>query len=250
VNDVMIALVGEQPIPNLLPIRYDKPAQVVLAYTESTREVSSRLEKVLRGGPQVHLLEVSPFEITATRKQLEEFIVRRGWKPYQVVFNLTGGTKAMAFAAYSLAAVWSSRFLYLQSEDVESRIYRYNFRNGVPALESDETMPGVIAIDDYLKLHLGAYQTKGHFDPGAGGRFEEVIYNALKGAVDEIVQGVLYGGGPDIDLVVRCANQVGIVEAKTGGEARNAKGINQLNTVGRREFLGTYTKKLLILGIM
>ncbi len=31
---VMICLVGEQPVPNLLPIRYCQPQQVVLVYSE------------------------------------------------------------------------------------------------------------------------------------------------------------------------------------------------------------------------
>jgi hypothetical protein len=242
----MIALVGEQPIPNLLPIRYDKPAQVVLACTESTTEVSRRLEKVLRGGPQVHLLLVSPFGIPATRTELENFIIHRGWNPSQMVFNLTGGTKAMAFAAYSLAEERHCRFLYLESEEVESRIYRYRFdQGGTALLEGEEIIPGVISLDDYLKVHLGRYYTRG-FSPTEGGKFEEIIYGVLQPVVDEIAPGIQHGGALDIDLVLRCANQVGIAEVKTGRISRTSEGIKQLNTGGRREFLGIYTKKLLI----
>ncbi|MBE7557389.1 MAG: hypothetical protein HS126_40645 [Anaerolineales bacterium] len=50
----------------------------------------------------------------------------------------------------------------------------------------------------------------------------------------------------DIDLVVRIGNQVGIIEAKTGGKGRKKEGIDQLNTAGGRAYLGTYTKKFLI----
>lgn len=248
-NDVMICLVGEQPIPNLLPIRYDTPTQVVLAYTESTREVSRRLEKVLHGGTQVYPLKVQPFDILATQRTLEEFADHRGWKPAQLVFNLTGGTKAMAFSAYTLAEKRHCRFLYLESDEVKSHVYRYNFQNDVPLLERDESIPGVITVDDYLKLHLETYRIKDRFDPGKGGKFEETICGALRGAVDEVVPGVLYTrGGFEIDLVVRCANQIGIVETKAVDAMKDAKGIYQLNTAARREFLGTFTKKLLILG--
>lgn len=32
----MIALVGEQPLPNFLPVRHDHPSDVVLVYTAKT----------------------------------------------------------------------------------------------------------------------------------------------------------------------------------------------------------------------
>lgn len=245
----MICLIGEQPLPNLLPIRYDKPDKVVLAYTEGSEDVCKRLAKVLQGGPQFYTHRVQPFDVRATRLSLETFAQDRGLRPAQLVFNLTGGTKAMAFAAYGLAEEWHCRFLYLESDEVKSRVYRYNFQDGGPLLEREEIIPGVITVDDYLKLHLGAYRTKVRFDPGAGGQFEEIICKSLSGQVDEVVPGVLYGGWPDIDMVVRYANQIGFVEAKAGGEGKNSKGINQLNTAVQRQFRGMFTKKLLILGI-
>jgi hypothetical protein len=64
--------------------------------------------------------------------------------------------------------------------------------------------------------------------------------------VDEIVAGVKLGGALDIDLVLRCGNQVGIAEVKTGRKSRSKEGINQLNTAGGRAFLGIYTRKILI----
>jgi len=244
-SDVMFAFVGEQPIPNLLPIRYDQPSEVVLAYTESTREVSKRLEQVLHGSPQVHLSEVPPFEILVIRQTLEKLIIGRGWKASQIVFNLTGGTKAMALAGYGLAEELGSRFLYVQSEEVESRVYRYRFENGLALFEHEETIPGVITLDNYLKVHLGIYYCKS-FSQTEGGKFEEIIYQILQPVVDEILSGIQHGGALDIDLVLRRANQVGIAEVKTGRTGRTSEGIKQLNTAGRREFLGIYAKKLLI----
>ena len=45
-------------------------------------------------------------------------------------------------------------------------------------------------------------------------------------------------------FVVRCANQVGIIEAKTGSGVK--KGIDQLSTAGEPRNLGTYTQKILV----
>lgn len=245
---VMISLIGEQPIPNLLPIRHDSPNQVVLAYTERVQQVSERLEELLRKSLQVYPLQVSPFDIPSTKNKLEQFITHQGWKPSQLVFNLTGGTKAMAFAAYRLAEEWRCPFIYVVSEEIESRVYRYRFdEKGTALLEQEEVIPGVISLDDYLKAHLGAYYSRG-FAQTEGGRFEEILYQALKPVVDEILVGVQLGGAGDLDLVLRCANQVGIAEVKAGVITKDA--IEQLNIAGARERLGIYTKKVLIVGTL
>lgn len=245
-EEVMICLVGEQPLPNLLPVRYDEPKHVVLAYTESTRQVSDRLEKVLRGEALAFPLEVPPFDIPAIRRALEEFIRGRAWRPDQVVFNLTGGTKAMAFAAYSLAETWRCRFIYLEGEAATSRLYRYRFdKAGGTLPDGQDVVPGVITLDDYFGVHLGDFKVKGAAQT-EGGKFEGAIGRALEPIVDEVVVSVIAGGALEIDLALRCGNQVGIAQAKVGTISGAA--INHLNTAGRREFLGTYTLKLLVVG--
>ena len=49
-----------------------------------------------------------------------------------------------------------------------------------------------------------------------------------------------------MDLVLRCGNNIGIAEVKTGKKARTKEGIDQLNTAAEQRFLGTYTAKMLI----
>lgn len=245
-NKVMISLIGEQPLPNLLPIRYEQPKEVVLAYTKETEDVSKRLQKVLERHTLIHLLEVRPFNIEATGHLLRDFIIGRGWKPEQLVFNLTGGTKAMSIAAFKLAEIGRSQFLYLQSEGNKNLLYRYRFdQNGEIAPDGEDDIPGVISLDDYLRIHLGKYSLS-PFPNNDGGRFEKIIFEALKKRVDEILHGVNYVGGFEIDIVLRCVNQVGIAEVKLDKKALDSHGIKQLNLAGRREFLGIYTKKLLI----
>jgi len=245
-SSVMISLVGEQPIPNLLPIRHDSPSQVVLAYTERVQNVSKRLEGLLRKSLQVYPLQVAPYEIQATKNTLEQFIMHQGWKPSQLVFNLTGGTKAMAFAAYRLAEEWRCPFIYVVSEETESRLYRYRFdEQGMALLEQEEVIPGVISLDDYLKVHLGIYNIIG-FGPPPGGKFEEAVCKVLQPEVDEVIAGIRHGGVLEIDTVLRCANQVGVAQVKEGPISGAA--INHLNTAGRHDLLGTYIKKFLISG--
>jgi len=243
-GEVMICLIGEQPMPNLLPIRYDEPREVLLVYTKDTNEVRKRLEKVLRKDLLIHTLEVSPYNIPDIKTSLQNFIQGRGWQPTQLVFNLTGGTKAMAFAAYSLAQDWHTKYIYVESGETESRVYRYSFQpDGTTYFERDEVIPGVITLDDYLKAHLGVYIPKG-FSRGEGGKFEKAVYEAIKPVVDEIKPGIQFLGQVDIDLIFRCHNQVGIAEVKTGGKAKTAEGIKQLKAAGAH--LDLYVRRLLI----
>ena len=94
-------------------------------------------------------------------------------------------------------------------------------------------------------MYLGDYQITG-FAKTREGAFEKAVHDVLQTHVDEVLAGVKKGGALDIDLVIRCGNRVGIAEVKTGEKARKKVGIDQLNTAGGREFLGTYTKKFLI----
>ena len=241
---VTISLIGEQPIPNLLPLRHQPPDVAVLVHTDRTESVAQRLEKLLAPKVTVHLLLTDPYEVGKIREDLKKFLAEKGWKREELEFNLTGGTKTMVLAAYELAREYGAPFLYLHSERKRSVLYRYKFEAGEPRYEGEETLPGVITIDDYLRAHINAYEVTGPRNP-----LEEEIGNALKGAVDEVKVGVTLSGASgalEVDLVVRKENQVGVIGAKTGGKARTKAGLDQLNAVCAREFLGTYTRKILV----
>jgi hypothetical protein len=68
-------------------------------------------------------------------------------------------------------------------------------------------------------------------------------------AADELLPGLItiddyLRAFVDVDFVVRCAHQVGIIEARTGSGVK--KRIDQLSTAGEPRNLGTYTQKLLV----
>lgn len=250
----MVALIGEQPIPNLLPIRYDKPEAVLLVRTVRTKPVSERLKKVVQTDTLVEFCDISDqCDPAITYRQIKNDLQRLGWLPTEIVFNVTGGTKPMAFAAYHLALDQHSEFLYLESEEKKSRLRQYKFEQGLEILTRNEIIPGIITIDEYLLAHLPGFREDGFSQENgqltSGGLFEECLYNTLNGKVDEIKAGIRPDGVKEqleIDLVIRCGNQVGIIEAKTGG--MDKKGIDQLTNVGGREYLGTYTVKFWVTG--
>lgn len=239
-QEVMIALIGEQQIPNLLPIRHEKPERVVLVYTDRTEKGFERLKGLL-GDAHVDPLKVkSPYDINAIQQDLRGFINVGGFDSSQIIFNLTGGTKPMAFAAYRLAEELSSPFLYLQSEGGKSLVYRYEFSGSGPKLVKQDVIPTLLTIDDYLKAHLGSYEKASKQEP-----FEELVHGAICDSVNESTRSITHGS-LEIDLVIRCGNQVGIAEIKSGKKGLKKEGIDQLNTAGEQRYLGTYTRKFLI----
>jgi hypothetical protein len=72
---MLIALVGEQPLPNFLPVRFYKPAAVLFVYTERTKRVYDRLYGNLNGEAQIHGLEVEPYDIGAVATKLQTRLV-------------------------------------------------------------------------------------------------------------------------------------------------------------------------------
>jgi hypothetical protein len=242
---ITVSLIGEQPIPNLLPLRYQPPQAVVLIHSDRTERAARRLERLLPRDCEPAYCPTSAYDIRAVSRDLASLIESRGWTRGELLFNLTGGTKSMALAAYLVAAQRRSPFLYLQSEGKRTRLYRYEFEaDDIPRMVDDRLLPGLITIDDYLQAYVDDHHLTGFANEEAGGRFERVIHAALEPVVDEIVVGAKLLGALDVDLVVRCENQVGIIEAKTGPGVK--KGIDQLNTAGGQRYLGTYTQKILV----
>lgn len=245
----MIALIGEQPIPNLLPIRYLKPEDTILVYTRRSQPVAKRLKGLISKDTNTILCQVDAYDFEDALEKLGNKIGSKS----DLLFNLTGGTKMMALAAFAYASKNEHPFVYLKSQDHESLLFRYQFADGLPVFEKKEQIPPLITAADYLNAHLPGFNEEGFScdDNGGltdGGLFEEAVYNALKQEFDEVLAGVCPRGVADqieIDLVIRSGNQVGIVEVKVGGKGPKT-GLDQLQMAGGREYLGTYTTKFLI----
>ncbi|MEW6276206.1 MAG: DUF1887 family CARF protein [Bacillota bacterium] len=253
-EQVMISLIGEQPIPNLLPVLYDRPRLVILVYTERTMPLSKRLKLLLEGQEMLAEMipgSVDPYDMIKIQLALEEFISIQKLASGDLIFNLTGGTKPMAFVGYQLARKFSSPFLYLQSEGKKSVIYRYRFLDQGYKLEKVEEVPELLSIDLYLRAHLGKADnlSKCYTEGPPEDDFALVVFKTLQPLLTEVKTSVkpCSFGGLEIDLVVRRGNQVGIIEVKSGKKAREKRGVEQIIAAAEQRFLGTYTEKFLVL---
>lgn len=248
----MVALVGEQPIPNLLPVRYLKPEALVLVYTKRTESVARRLQKLL-AEIEIYPLEIrDAYRVADIRQRIQQVIAGQS----DLLFNLTGGTKTMVLAAYELARQSHSPFLYFQTEglrgrDQQSLLYRYTWNTDEAELEqSIPITEPLITLNDYFCVHFDGYTTTG-FSQKSGGILERAVYYALKDYVDEIMAGVRPSGLKDqveIDLAVRCGNQVGFIEVKRGGGESGKEAVDQLTTAAARELSGIYAARFLVTG--
>lgn len=247
---VMISLIGEQPIPNLLALRHEKPRGAALVSTQLTRHVAERLQGLMQQHTDTFHLLVDPYDIQSIYKDLIGVVERNGWHNEDLVFNLTGGTKTMVLAAYQIAIELRSPIVYLQSERSRTRLYRYEIHGRVYRKISDEFLPELINIDDYIYAYLGQPpRSRKKPRDEFGQAFEEAIAEALREIGLDVKVGVHLAGALEVDLIVRCENQVGVIQAKTGGSARKKTGLDQLNAVCDQRYLGTYTKKILAINV-
>jgi len=242
----MVLLIGEQPLPNLLPVKHYRPGSVILVCTPTTEELADRLGKVI--DVKHEKLKVEPYNIKGTSTRLRDYLEERRQKPEDLTFNVTGGTKTMSYAAYDLSKQMGCPFIYMQSEGKKSVVYLYKFEDGMHKLAGGypETIPGLITIEEYLKVHVGEF---GEGEPKTEDERNRLmrLRACLSGCLDEVKTSVRFGGNIELDLVVRLGNQFGIAEVKTGKGAVKKSAIEQLMSATDRQHLGTYTQRFLVL---
>lgn len=238
----LILLIGEQPAPNLLPTRHSKPDVAVLVHTDQTQGIAERLKELLPGS-ECLLRCVAAYDLQGIQHVLQDFL-KRELEGYQLLFNLTGGTKPMALAAFQIAFQRNAPFVYFQTERGRSLLYHYQFADhGKIQLEKREEIPATITLDDYLRLQVGDYTV----EPPRN-EFEQQVHRALQGIPGlEVFTSVRPQGleALEVDFVVRLGNQIGVIEAKTKGAK---SGIDQIQAVAEQRYLGTYVAKFLVSG--
>jgi len=228
---LLLSLVGEQPIPILLVNRFLNPEQHLLAHSSKTERVAANLQSLL---PNVKLLKLEDaYHLEQIRKHFESV-----YQP-NLVFDLTGGTKPMAWAGYQVAYTHKAQIVYLVSEGKQSKLVQFNFApSGIE--QTAEVLPTLITIDDYLMAH----GIKAEANLVASSNQQEVaLKHFFEAHTDECQHNIKFPAF-EVDFLIRRANQVAVVEAKSGKIKRF--GIDQLTTITGREYLGTYTGRIWI----
>lgn len=251
-TQVMICLMGEQPLPNLLPILHYHPAAVVLVHSDYTAPVAHNVQQLLDGTITVQRQEVDAYAIEDARQALRSVIAQSGWRAAELMFNVTGGTKPMSLAAYRVAQdLPGCALIYMQTSGGHSECYEYQLTGTAFTLQRNKprTIRTVLNIDLHLRAHGLVGRHGGAPDPTTPHSVSvHAVAEALAGYVEE--QQTWLTVAPDgpvaLDLIVRCGNQLGLIAVRPGGPAHALDGLRDLNTLGSREYLGIYVKRFLI----
>jgi Holliday junction resolvase-like predicted endonuclease len=246
VMKTMIALVGEQPLPNVIPVKYYSPSRLVLAHTKNERStlIAKRIEGFFGDQPKVDLLELEDgYNIDQIYSKLYQFIHQNELKG-ELLFNLTGGTKPMSFAALELARVLRCQAFYYQSENNLSQVYLYDLSTGSPKYQKPISIDTELRVDEILKLFIDKYHCDNFKDD-----FEKQVFDVLEslGNGYSVLHNVwLDSIGPnvEIDWILCYKNKLAVGEVKS--QAKKSDGIDQVNGVTDQRTLGTYTKKFIV----
>lgn len=249
---LMIALVGEQPLPNFLLARHEHPDALLFVYTPKTEPVYEKLKATLELEAAIYELPTDPYDVIAIIKDLKDKLAKLKLASYQsLVFNLTGGTKAMSLAAYYVAQQYNASIVYMESEGKHNQVFRYRFKQQQLHLETSEVLSECIQLKDFFNVHLGiGTRNWKEYGPSKeiGGPLEQAVGDTLHAYRYEVMMGVrTMNRQIDIDVAVRAGNQFGIIETKVGDEGRKLNGIKQLSTAKRH--LGTFTQQFYVINV-
>lgn len=255
----MIVLVGEQTVPNFLPVRHYHPSDVVFVYTTTTKQQYEHLKDVLQKEVKVHKIETEPYNISHIIEPLKEGLAEIALSASQtLLFNLTGGTKTMVIAAYQVAQQRNAPVIYVQSEGMQSVVDLYEWKDAGLHHKSREPLPEYLNLHEVLDLSLGQGKDAGgkylwkeqvpNPRGGSGHIFELAIAQALRDYKKyEVMCGVQGRNNQvDVDVMIRYRNQIGIIEAKIGSGSRSLEGVKQLSTA-KLYLRGTYNQQFLVI---
>ncbi len=240
----MVLLVGEQPAPNLLPVRHERPQDALLVYTRRTKRIATNLRKILGEDCVCSELETDPYSISGIHQTLRQRLSESDLAAIDWLFNITGGTKPMAIAALWLAQERGEQVLYFQTEGRVSKLYYYRFTQAGPSLETEKQLVAKVSVEDLLRMHAGGYK-----EGWPRNRFESAVADVLRGSpkIEEAKFSVTLPGEAalEIDFIVRCGDRFGVGEVKTQADK---SGIDQLQAAAEQRHLGTYIAKFLVSG--
>ena len=243
----MVLLAGEQAAPNLLPVRHFQPRQVFILHSRYTSSIAkaNNLKMLLKdANPQLEQIE--DYDIGRIKDKVLSLLN----KLPSAMVNVTGGTKPMSVGAMEAARQGSAQAFYVRSQEGETRIDLYDFDGtGSPFVSDTLVIQGTINLNDYLVSYFGnEWKECGPSGEGDGLIFEQALYEVFQKSTDDVVSSWRDSSNQvEMDFVIRCNNQIGIIQAKTGNAARSLDGIKQLMTGGEQRYFGTFAKRLLII---
>lgn len=117
--DILLAPIGKQPMPVLLPILEYAPAVTYVIPTAEVRAEAEAVRRVAkRAGHRVVVLEaVNPYRAEETAARCREVCARPELAGRRATLNISGGTAVMALGAERAAAELGLPLLYVDTDE-------------------------------------------------------------------------------------------------------------------------------------
>ncbi len=144
---VLLNLVGEQPMPSLIPILQYRPGVVIFLYSDRTApqvaDVCAALELAGMDATQCVKMRIYPARFIRSADVIPRILA--DYPNAQFLFNLSGGTKLMALSLYR-AAQGRGDILYISADD-ECILHLQ------PATIVEEPITVQVSVAVYLRTH-------------------------------------------------------------------------------------------------
>ncbi len=256
---LLLSLVGEQPIPNLLPL-WQLPEYTAgqFAATETTRRHAEMLVRAVENDPRLKHLAVQPvlvveaYDLNKARRTLAKALSEHLGKGEEVCLNFTGGTKVMGAAALQTAYGTGIQLMYVCTELNEIIYYQ---SDGVETFR--HTIDVKIGVQQYLEacgLEVRLPNPQAAPPPKAGDWLEQKVYKAALdcGSFDDVQRNVkvvrhLAAGAyvtNELDVVVSRNGHLTVCSCKSG-QNLSKEVLYELSAISARENLGIYCGKVL-----
>lgn len=121
---IHITILGKEPLPVYYPIKEFAPDKVHLIGTKENRSISKRIKRLLQSSVpcEIHIVEAyNPTEMVNVCEAIHS-----KYPTDEIFYNLTGGTKIMSLAAFSIAVKYGSKTIYTTqgNEIVDMQTYQ------------------------------------------------------------------------------------------------------------------------------
>jgi hypothetical protein len=263
---LLLSLVGEQPIPSLLPLWQESEFdQVQLAHTETTESAAETIRSAIRNDPDLQRVRILPsirldaYDIGRARLALNRAVQGHLEAGQALRLNFTGGTKIMSLAAVQAAYGTGIGLMYVSTE--EGCLIYY----GSDGAETRRSPIDVrIGVDQYLRAHGLEVSDNPAFNPNyrpfadpppkAGDALETKVEALAHGSgwFDDVRRGVHIRRQTragevknELDVVVARNARLVVCSCKAGAEI-DKEVLYELASLSRRESAGIYCGKVLV----
>jgi len=258
---IYLSLVGEQPLPILLPLwQENEYADVWLLASQTTLGIAKTLAEYISTDPTLRHLRVrepeviDAYNLTEARKSISEIIDRLEGNQ-EILINLTGGTKIMSLAAMQAGRVSQITLLYVSTEE-----HNLSYFHADSDVRETKPIQVKISVSQYLNAHgletsdsqNFSYKYSDIAPKKEGDDLENKVYALASdsGLFDDVQQNVFIRKKNaekavmnELDVVVIHNGNLAVCSCKSGKVDNQA--LYELSSLSRREVAGIYCAKAL-----